>query len=973
MNLSNRDLQSPDPLKVQQLAVELAADLSLSSRLSLAARVDRAMADRCDKAWSERLESTLTALEEKGHLSEDGEDLSLLLPESGIKPASGDGKKLVSSKSKLNRKKTRLPPTIKAPASPQKAPISLNHCDEKLKSAEAGLADCHDALILKKEDGNNPSHIAEGKGSSDPKHKDIGKVETLVKNTEKNPESPEELDSFENTGKFGLSEKSSSCGDSEKPDSVGNSDKLNSFQNSESFIKSELSKIVESSGSSENIERSDSSKNIEQSTFSENIEQSGSSENIEESLSSENNENSAFSLAKESDLCNSSVKSFLSTDEKSIDIKNVEAPPIVVGEDNISASANSTIKTKVEDVKSKEENNKHLNLKDSTPEVKASGGSKFKKGDTVKDSKQNSEEKSRSKKPYEKKTRKEGHSVEPSKKIPCSDAKKKSDSDAKTSSSECDVGSECKKKDATIDSRKKTVPERTTEFKRKVSETEVVSADARKKLSETDLRKSSSHESSNNKVLLRTPTVNMNKAWQVRQAFNQSRTPIKQQGSGPRYAAPSASSQGFGSKGKAPQTTNTKLSRRASLLLPATKRSSVTPTNAPRPGVGMTRSHTTLCAPSSAPTQSWADKVRGHNSSFSAGATTPSSAASSTSLLSSVGESSSSATCGYDEAGDGWEVVRRGRRSHGGSTASLNKHHGQSQPSRAGNWIKKRFDVPSTATSMPSLAALGNTPSNALQQNSKIKRISRRSAGECMSGGPHNRRVSLEGASVSALCSFDDPNDVFEKLHEHQTPQSNTKDTEKTKAVESDKMPLAKGVEKSTRKTPSDSKKVNNFLKEHSKKKLSSSEGQLQNSLSDESLHAKKLSNEEKRKNLPSKNIKEKKDIASSKQKLAKLKADPKNFFSRGKSVSDNSIEVRRKDDAIKPSEGPHAAFQDEATEFAATPEEASAPSSSRRYGALMAEVHEVDEETVEPLRDVGVPFLTASARLVSEKYQFSN
>ncbi|CAL4160163.1 unnamed protein product, partial [Meganyctiphanes norvegica] len=65
---------------------------------------------------------------------------------------------------------------------------------------------------------------------------------------------------------------------------------------------------------------------------------------------------------------------------------------------------------------------------------------------------------------------------------------------------------------------------------------------------------------------------------------------------------------------------------------------------------------------------------------------------------------------------EGWEVVRRGRRSHGGSTASLNNHHIQQlsiRDSRSGSLKgeghrgvgpKSRFQMPSSAMSMPSLA-----------------------------------------------------------------------------------------------------------------------------------------------------------------------------------------------------------------------------------------------------------------------------
>ncbi|KAK7081323.1 hypothetical protein SK128_021727, partial [Halocaridina rubra] len=88
--------------------------------------------------------------------------------------------------------------------------------------------------------------------------------------------------------------------------------------------------------------------------------------------------------------------------------------------------------------------------------------------------------------------------------------------------------------------------------------------------------------------------------------------------------------------------------------------------------------------------------------------------------------------------GEGWEVVRRGRRSHSGSTASLNNSnnlngHYQQQGSsikdsrsgslkeegHKGRGLKNRFHMPSAAMSVPSLAVSEDTMSNEAVQKSR--------------------------------------------------------------------------------------------------------------------------------------------------------------------------------------------------------------------------------------------------------------
>ncbi|KAG0695245.1 S phase cyclin A-associated protein in the endoplasmic reticulum [Chionoecetes opilio] len=118
-----------------------------------------------------------------------------------------------------------------------------------------------------------------------------------------------------------------------------------------------------------------------------------------------------------------------------------------------------------------------------------------------------------------------------------------------------------------------------------------------------------------------------------------------------------------------------------------------------------TASTSSLSSTTSSSGQSWADKVRGAP----------------------VSLESSQVSLQVTDDGEGWEVVRRGRRSHGGSTASLNSNNPYAPKDvRSGSLkteghsceIKKRFHVPSSAMSMPSLF-LGE--SNALNDASKDK------------------------------------------------------------------------------------------------------------------------------------------------------------------------------------------------------------------------------------------------------------
>ncbi|XP_071533158.1 uncharacterized protein ssp3 isoform X2 [Panulirus ornatus] len=223
------------------------------------------------------------------------------------------------------------------------------------------------------------------------------------------------------------------------------------------------------------------------------------------------------------------------------------------------------------------------------------------------------------------------------------------------------------------------------------------------------------------------PTVNMNKASQVRQAYNQNKTPQKQprsisinsrQSSVPRsldIKTGVSKQQGAGGKltyrrvGEGKATPSPPLTRRQtidasrcsgggtkqSLPFAITRSHSSLGTSNGYGNQEKTASSSSLSSSTSSSGQSWADKVRGAPLSLQ------------------------SSHLSLQDDGEGWEVVRRGRRSHGGSTASLNNsnHHIHNNHSvkdirsgslkmdgHCGREMKKRFHVPSCATSMPSLA-----------------------------------------------------------------------------------------------------------------------------------------------------------------------------------------------------------------------------------------------------------------------------
>ncbi|XP_042882027.1 S phase cyclin A-associated protein in the endoplasmic reticulum-like isoform X3 [Penaeus japonicus] len=233
------------------------------------------------------------------------------------------------------------------------------------------------------------------------------------------------------------------------------------------------------------------------------------------------------------------------------------------------------------------------------------------------------------------------------------------------------------------------------------------------------------------------PTVNMNKASQVRQAYNQNKTPQKQPraiSANNRQSCLSRSAdmkaavtkqQGPGGKltfrrvSEGKTISSPPLARRIGVEAGRTAASGVRPASASNTfyrshsSLGMTNglgnqeraaSNSSLSSSTSSSGQSWADKVRGAPLSLQS---------SQLSLQDFVSTT---------DDGEGWEVVRRGRRSHGGSTISLsssssNNHHtngaSSSRDKRSGSLksdghhgsgIKNRFHMPSSAMSMPSLA-----------------------------------------------------------------------------------------------------------------------------------------------------------------------------------------------------------------------------------------------------------------------------
>ncbi|XP_063593842.1 inner centromere protein-like [Penaeus indicus] len=148
-------------------------------------------------------------------------------------------------------------------------------------------------------------------------------------------------------------------------------------------------------------------------------------------------------------------------------------------------------------------------------------------------------------------------------------------------------------------------------------------------------------------------------------------------------------------------------------------------------------SNSSLSSSTSSSGQSWADKVRGAPLSLQ------------------------SSQLSLQDDGEGWEVVRRGRRSHGGSAISLSSSNNNHHPNGAslsrdkrsgslkndghhGSGIKNRFHMPSSAMSMPSLAV----------SESKEEKDSQESKGEA---------APAKNAATSASCQKDQKSSAGKK------------------------------------------------------------------------------------------------------------------------------------------------------------------------------------------------------------------
>nr|XP_045611735.1 S phase cyclin A-associated protein in the endoplasmic reticulum-like isoform X1 [Procambarus clarkii]XP_045611736.1 S phase cyclin A-associated protein in the endoplasmic reticulum-like isoform X1 [Procambarus clarkii]XP_045611737.1 S phase cyclin A-associated protein in the endoplasmic reticulum-like isoform X1 [Procambarus clarkii] len=258
------------------------------------------------------------------------------------------------------------------------------------------------------------------------------------------------------------------------------------------------------------------------------------------------------------------------------------------------------------------------------------------------------------------------------------------------------------------------------------------------------------------------PTVNMNKASQVRQAFNQNKTPPKQLRSMSANSRLSSVSRSFDIKtniskqqGAGGKLTYRRVEGKAAHSPPLTRRQTVDPLRSGSGGGSrhtapnaITRSYSSLGTMSRGLARgnvnladSRMGKCYGSSSFSNNGVGNHERTASSSSLSSSTSSSGQSwadkvrgaplslqsSRLSLQDDGEGWEVVRRGRRSHGGSTASLNSnnHQGHNSPSvkdtrsgslkmdgHYGREIKQRFHVPSSAMSMPSLIICESSVSN---------------------------------------------------------------------------------------------------------------------------------------------------------------------------------------------------------------------------------------------------------------------
>ncbi|XP_068244843.1 S phase cyclin A-associated protein in the endoplasmic reticulum isoform X2 [Palaemon carinicauda] len=263
------------------------------------------------------------------------------------------------------------------------------------------------------------------------------------------------------------------------------------------------------------------------------------------------------------------------------------------------------------------------------------------------------------------------------------------------------------------------------------------------------------------------PTVNMNKASQVRQAYNQNRTPQKYprpvNSANNRQASPrvmDAKGNVTKQQGSGGRLTLRRVGDNKSTSSPPSVRKTVdgrTGNGSSRPI--FTRSYTTLASPSMLNNQERA------TSSSSLSSSTSSSGLSWADKVRGVPVSLQSSQLSLQDDGEGWEVVRRGRRSHGGSTASLNNssHYQQnSYPNRdsrsgslkddghKGRGMKNRFHMPSAAMSVPSLAISNSSTKEEVDSQSVSSTNGNVQYSVLNSGGYSGKKSKSQGCVMSA-------------------------------------------------------------------------------------------------------------------------------------------------------------------------------------------------------------------------------
>ncbi|XP_066969549.1 calponin homology domain-containing protein DDB_G0272472 isoform X1 [Macrobrachium rosenbergii] len=319
----------------------------------------------------------------------------------------------------------------------------------------------------------------------------------------------------------------------------------------------------------------------------------------------------------------------------------------------------------------------------------------------------------------------------------------------------------------------------------KNTEAKAENTDAKRSCAEVVLGRSSSSKP--------VPTVNMNKASQVRQAYNQNRTPQKHpRPVNPNNRQPSprvAESKGNVTKqqGSGGRLTLRRVGDNKSTSSPPSVRKTVDGrSNSGASRQIFTRSYTTLASPgkglmraNTTVTDSRMAKHPGINSYSNNALNSQERATSSSSLSSSTSSSGlswadkvrgvpvslQSSQLSLQDDGEGWEVVRRGRRSHGGSTASLNnssqyqQHSYSNRDSRSGSLkddghkgrgMKNRFHMPSAAMSVPSLAVSNSSTKEEVDNQSVSSTNGNTQRSALNSGGYSGKKSKSQGCVMSA-------------------------------------------------------------------------------------------------------------------------------------------------------------------------------------------------------------------------------